>query len=165
MERHFSMVVSATLFSPPHPCLWVCQAESVPERFMAREDRQDPGGQFKHTSSAFPISFVQLKKIFQVIYAGHFTFIVISDFIVSLAVFTSSLLTFFFSHCSAPSRLPSPPVSCCWLAELCIFLACCSAVFCKGGDLFSSHVHFRDHTPPPTISVHLPPTFSSPNDF
>lgn len=75
---------------------------------MAREDRQDLGGQFKHTSSAFPISFVHLKKIFQVIYAGHFTFIVISDFMVSLAVFTSSLLTFFFSHCAAPPHLPSP---------------------------------------------------------
>lgn len=88
----------------------------------------------------------------------------------SLSSFSFNLTVFFFYsqlpffHFTVPPDLPSLPISLALGLLNCAFYLHTALHYSGGGGLFSSYAQFRDHTVPSTISIHLPPTFSSSHD-
>lgn len=71
---------------------------------------------------------------------------------------------FLFFHFAVPPDLPSLPISLALGLLNCAFYLYAALQYSGGGGLFSPYVHFRDRAVPPTISIHLPPTFSCSHD-
>lgn len=143
--------ISARWFLPPCSRLLVpasvsyhrAAIEKCARKVHGERGSGGPRWQFKHASSAVSILFVHLKRFFR-----SFT----QD--VSLLLFLILLYCFHFLPFNLHLHVYLHLLSL-LLAELCILLACSSAVFGKDEDLFSSDVHFRD----PQLSLficHLP---------
>lgn len=67
-----------------------------------------------------------------------------------------------FFHFTVPPDLPSLPISLALGLLNCAFYLYAALQYSGGRNLFSSYVHFRDRTVPPTISIHLHPPFLAP---
>lgn len=139
-----------------------------------------------HRQNVFFLLFIFLILSFSLLHTSHnFTsniILVFSAPLLPLFLFlrTSSTFTFFlffqphcflffivnclFFHFTVPPDLPSLPISLALGLLNCAFYLHTALQYSGGGGLFSSYAQFRDHTVPSTISIHLPPTFSSSHD-
>lgn len=66
-----------------------------------------------------------------------------------------SFCSLFYPFYHASRFTFSPHLSCSGLAELCILLICCSAIFWRWRLIFTVHALQRPCSSPPTISIHL----------
>lgn len=129
-----------------------------------------------HRQNVFFLLFIFLILSFSLLHTSHnFTsniILVFSAPLLPLFLFlrtSSNKFSFFYSqlpffHFTVPPDLPSLPISLALGLLNCAFYLHTALHYSGGGGLFSSYAQFRDHTVPSTISIHLPPTFSSSHD-